>query len=414
MSARAGDLEAMPLMPLTEAQADRAMEQGDSDLKYLLSEVGVEEDEQAVLFHQGYTTLRLFSGFDETRTEERAAITAETGIDHTASNAERRAMALILSAWDTARTQQRSNDTSRAEARTSMVPRPVPVNEHSMLREALESHIGRLKENGVPSKNLIASKIEDIETNMPRHEDLRDVTSIEDGEADLLQGNLDPTSGTFKLKAARNTVTMPKTAEELRHRHRRIGVAWEMARTRHRNRVWLQGPLIETFRQLSDHVLGKYVAGLALPHNQKPKWEIVLSYEQEVRKKTYQWVGQGDVPPLEEGLQKAIKDPEIMNLNFVIPATTSIASSSSAAPQYSCRTTSPVASKAGAKGKGRGSGPKPTKKLHVKTPDGRPLCFKYKNNNKCTAKNCNFVHQRTAKKTGSHPNSSSTCKGATS
>ena len=314
MSARAGDLEAMPLMPLTEAQADRAMEQGDSDLKYLLSEVGVEEDEQAVLFHQGYTTLRLFSGFDETRTEERAAITAETGIDHTASNAERRAMALILSAWDTARTQQRSNDTSRAEARTSMVPRPVPVNEHSMLREALESHIGRLKENGVPSKNLIASKIEDIETNMPRHEDLRDVTSIEDGEADLLQGNLDPTSGTFKLKAARNTVTMPKTAEELRLRHRRIGVAWEMACTRHRNRVWLQGPLIETFRQLSDHVLGKYVAGLALPHNQKPKWEIVLSYEQEVRKKAYQWVRQGDVPTLEEGLQKAIKDPEIMNL----------------------------------------------------------------------------------------------------
>ena len=98
--------------------------------------------------------------------------------------------------------------------------------------------------------------MEDIETNMPRHEDLRDVASIEDGEADLLQGNLDPSSGTFKLKAARNTVNMPKTAEELRLRHHRLGVAWEMARTRHRNSVWLQGAIIEAFRQLSDHILG--------------------------------------------------------------------------------------------------------------------------------------------------------------
>ena len=54
---------------------------------------------------------------------------------------ERRAMALLLSAWDTARTQQRSNDTTRAQARAAMVPRPVPVGEHSMLREALEAQI---------------------------------------------------------------------------------------------------------------------------------------------------------------------------------------------------------------------------------------------------------------------------------
>ena len=116
-----------------------------------------------------------------------------------------------------------------------------------MLREALETQIGRLRDNEVPSKNLIASKMEDIETNMPRHEDLCDVASIEDGEADLLQGNLDPSSGTFKLKAARNTVSMPKTAEELRLRHRRLGVAWEMARTRHLTVSGYRGPSSRPF-----------------------------------------------------------------------------------------------------------------------------------------------------------------------
>ena len=396
----------MPLLALTDDEVERALDQADSDLKYLLSEVGVPEDVQAALYHRGFTSLRLFTGIDESRTEVRAALKAEIGLDHTASNAERRYTALVLSAWETARTQQRSNDESRAEARTAMIPRPVPINEHAMLREALEAHIGRLKDYEVPSKNLVASKMDDIETNMPRVEDLRDVSSMEDGEVDLLQGNLDVATGTFKMKAARNTVQMPKTPEELRLRHRRLGVAWEMARTKHRNRVWLQGHLIEAFRQLSDHILGRHVFGLALPQEQKPKWEIVLSYEQEIRKKAYQWVRQGDVATLEEGILRGIKDAEVMNLHFVVPVTTNVATSSfGGGVRQTQRPASPAAGKAAGKGKGRGGGIRPTKKLFVKTPDGRSLCFKYNNNAKCAAKNCNFVHQ-CQRCLGNHPKSS--------
>jgi len=94
------------------------------------------------------------------------------------------------------------------------------------------------------------------------------------------------------MKAARNAITMPKTAEELRLRHRRIGLAWEMARTKHRNRVWLQGGLVEAYRHLSDHVLGKHVYGHSFLE-QRPKWELILSYEQEVRKRAYQLLRRG-------------------------------------------------------------------------------------------------------------------------
>ena len=139
---------------------------------------------------------------------------------------------------------------------------------------------------------------------MPKLEDLRDVASVEDGEADLLQGSLDAATGTFKMKAARNAITMPKAAQELRLRHR-IGLAWEMACTKHRNRVWLQGGLVEAYRHLSDHVLGKHVYGLQLPHEQRPKWELILSYEQEVRKRAYQLLRRGDEPTLEEAMKKA-------------------------------------------------------------------------------------------------------------
>ena len=285
------------MLVLTDDQSRAAMEAADSDLKYLLTEVGVAEEVQAALYHRGFTTLRLFSGIDESRAEVRAAINAEIGLDHAAGNAERRNTALLLSAWETARTQQRSNDENRADARAAMVPRPVPGNEHAMLREALEAQIGRLKDYEVPAKSLIAAKLDDIESNMPKLEDLRDVASVEDGEADLLQGSLDAATGTFKMKAARNAITMPKTAEELRLRHRRIGLAWEMARTKHRNRVWLQGGLVEAYRHLSDHVLGKHAYGLQLPHEQRPKWELILSYEQEVRKRAYQLLRRGDEPP---------------------------------------------------------------------------------------------------------------------
>ena len=130
------------------------------------------------------------------------------------------------------------------------------------------------------------------------------MASVEDGEADLLQGSLDAATGTFKMKAARNAITMPKAAQELRLRHR-IGLAWEMACTKHRNRVWLQGGLVEAYRHLSDHVLGKHVYGLQLPHEQRPKWELILSYEQEVRKRAYQLLRRGDEPTLEEAMKKA-------------------------------------------------------------------------------------------------------------
>lgn len=143
----------------------------------------------------------------------------------------------------------------------------------------------------------------------------------------------------------------------------------------------------------------------------------MLGYEQEVRKRAYQLIRQGDEPTLEAAMRRAISDPETMNLHFVVPLTTSLASSGSGGGG---RPTGAV-TKAGQGGpqspgkgcKGAGRAPKGVKKLQVKTPDGRPLCFKYSNNNKCVAKNCNFVHQ-CQRCLGNHPKSAcNTLKGDT-
>eukprot|EP00435_Cladocopium_sp_Y103_P008775 s235_g2.t1 len=392
----------MPVIQLTEEQEEHAVSIADSDLKYLLADVGVPEYIQSALFHRGYTSIRLLAGIDESRTEVRAAVTSEIGLDQTASNQERRHMALVLAAWETARTQQTANDQSRAEARAAMVPRPLPLSEHAQLREALEMQLGRLKDYEVPAKSFLSAKLDDIETNMPRLEDLRDVASVEDGEADTLQGSLDPATGLFKMKPARTTISMPKNPKELRLRHRRLGLAWQMARTKHRHKVWLQGDIVEAYRRLSDHILGKHCHGIALPGERRPEWSVILSYEQEIRKRAYQWVRQGDVATLEDGILRGIKDAETMNLHFIIPLTTSAASSSNKAPAAPKQGTQPAASPKGT-AKGRGKGNKATKKLHVKTADGKAICFKYNNGDKCPG-GCGFVHicQRCL---GSHPKS---------
>jgi hypothetical protein len=49
--------------------------------------------------------------------------------------------------------------------------------------------------------------------------------------------------------------TPPSSPEELRLRHRRIGLAWEMTKSRHTNRAWLPERCVDAFRKLSDHVL---------------------------------------------------------------------------------------------------------------------------------------------------------------
>ena len=77
-------------------------------------------------------------------------------------------------------------------------------------------------------------------------------------------------------------------------------MAWGMARTRHRSRA--SGRAGGCISASIRFYIRPTVSGLVLPNEQKPKWELILSYEQEIRKRAYQWVRRGDVATLEEGM----------------------------------------------------------------------------------------------------------------
>ena len=149
------------------------------------------------------------------------------------------------------------------DAKLGVQQRLVQNTEYSAMRAAVECAQGRsLKDREVPSKSLIALKLEQVEDGAPVAEDLREVTSLEDAHVEAYGAVIDPASQTLRIRPGKATTTPPATPEELRLRHRRLGLAWDFVRTPHSTRTWLPQSCVDTFRLLSDHVLGSHVAGV--------------------------------------------------------------------------------------------------------------------------------------------------------
>ena len=159
---------------------------------------------------------------------------------------------------------------------------------------------------------------------------------------------IDPASSVLKIKPGRTMTTPPKTPEELRRRHRRIGLAWEMVRSKHMNRSWLPERCTDAFRKLSDHVLGPRIADLRSGDGRAPAWSLVLQYEAELRKHAYKFVRDAEAADLASALTMACKAPDIMNNFFIVPFTMQVR-----APALEVESVV-AGSSGGGKGKGKG------------------------------------------------------------
>lgn len=117
----------------------------------------------------------------------------------------------------------------------------------------------------------------------------------------------------------------------------------------------------------------------------RPAWKLVLSYEQEIRKKAYQLVRVGEESALADTFETACKSPELLNLHFVVmPLTTSADFFSSEACAFPPPPVVPVSFQRPCEGTGKGekcSNPRAVKKFTLKTrtaetKDGSETCQK--------------------------------------
>lgn len=205
----------MPLISLSAEEKAAALQAASPDLKYHLSEVGVPVDVQAALYHKGFTTLRLFSGIDESRLEVRAALAVEIGLKHDDNTQARQSVAVLLSAWESSRSQLVAEDRMRVESKLGQTHRIAQTSELSAMRQAVEAQVGQLQDDEVPAKSLIATKLEQIETLELKAEDLREVLCADDTEVDVFSGIIEHGSGNLKIKPGKATIPMPASPEEL-------------------------------------------------------------------------------------------------------------------------------------------------------------------------------------------------------
>ena len=137
-------------------------------------------DIQKLVYSKGFTSVRIFAGIEESKGEVRKMLASLLPLDYTACAENCKHMALLLSTWDAARLQLSIHEKNKADSKLGVQARLVQSTEQASMTAAVEPWHGRLSDSELPSKSLLATKLEQVEENAPYPEDLRDVTSVED------------------------------------------------------------------------------------------------------------------------------------------------------------------------------------------------------------------------------------------
>ena len=189
------------------------------------------------------TLLRMFGGLEETHEAMREVFKSDFGLDPSGNIELRKEIAILPSVWESSRMQlkcqESRSESSRFQAWSTTAPRP-ELGKSGYAGCCVEAAQGRsLKDREIPSKSLIAAKLEQIEDGAPIVEDLREVTSLEDAHVEAYGAVIDPASQTLRIRPGKSMTTPPAGPEDLRPRHRRLGLAWDFVRSRHSTRTWL-------------------------------------------------------------------------------------------------------------------------------------------------------------------------------
>ena len=275
------------------------------------------------------------------------------------------------------------------------------------MRVAVEAVLGKLKDKEVPSRSLLASKLEQIESNQPIVENLQEVASLEDSELETYSAVIDPATNVLKVKPGKTLTSLPQTPEELRLRHRRIGLSWDFLATKHSSRVWLSRNLTDTFRRFSDYILGPQVSGLVTGDGRKPTWSLVLQFEHEARKAAYKWLRDGEVATLDAAFSRAMIDTEVLQRHLIIPFSLNVTARASDDMPSTWVERPPRGGRGRGRGNaGRGNAARGARNQQLKNSNqdseykgkltkdanGDPICWRFNRKGGCSNTSCRFKH----------------------
>ena len=376
-----------------------------SDVKFLMDREGVPGDLVTKFMDAGITTVRLFAAFAADAQDVRKTLTDDFGIDG-ATLVGRVTAGKVIVAWELAKARSSKLAEAEAESEVRQEAKPLRQTDFRAMREAYEARWWKLERKQVPSRTYVEKIGDGVEKGDPRAEPLSEVTNSEEGETDLMKAVFDPT-GNIKAIKASSTVPLPRDPEELRQRIMLLGRAWSFVAFQQPNCAWLKDLTPQAFQEYLDYLLGPFVYKLVARDehgNQSaaPPWNLLLSYELEVRRKAMALVAEG--VPLVKALKDAFQDPVTKERYFNTPlALVATLRGQKRTYDEANNPTHPGGGnpgggkgkgkgrknprrRTGGKGKGKGNGCKP------KTPDGKLVCFDYNSGDGCSRSGCKFLH----------------------
>ena len=184
-------------MPLSDDQKTAALEAAAWDLKFLLSDTGLDRDLQASIFYGGgpgaeFNALCLFKDMAVDTADLRSVLKDHFGLDPAAGLQPRAQVTKVVTAWTRAKEQVQKDDEMRAEAKAARMPRPVGNADFAAMKTAYEKLHPKMTLPETLAKSYLGGRLDQVEDNEPQAEFLADVLSKEDGQEDFVGASLHP------------------------------------------------------------------------------------------------------------------------------------------------------------------------------------------------------------------------------
>ena len=316
------------------------------------------------------------------------------------------AISKVVVVWETAKIRAEKAAEAEAECELRQEPKPVRNNDYARMKEAYEAKYWKLEKDHLPAKSYLERISEVVEKADYRAEPLTEVANRKEDDVDMLRAIWD-TSGAIKAVRSYPKVPMPRDPEELRQRVTLLGTAWAFVALTQPSATIIQGVTPQAWQEYLEYILGPHCYGLSARNAYgetmaAPPWTLLMSYELEMRRKMAELMSEGT--PMSTALKLAAKDPVVKERYFTTPLALASVTGAKRKADEAFGTQDGWGSKGRGnnrgKGKGRGGKGKDGKGKDAKsrgcankTPDGKPICYKYNNQNeRCVKAKCTFLH----------------------
>ena len=313
---------------MTDEQQKGFIAELSEELAALLDDRDVPTWLQARIAFAGCKKLGTFGRIDSTDTAVREWIIDTLEVDPKADPLNRSAIATVIDAWQASKKRLDRRDDVEAEERATKVQKTIPKKDYVRMKMAYaKAHNSNksLQDYETPFHEGFETTCEQLEDSEILAEDLREVASEKEIQKDP-DDAMTPVyqrDGTTKWKIKKNQVPPPKDAEAFRYRMRLLSVKWVMLKDKYPNNALLQTITTSTFNAFADFILGPEIVGLDAKDASgasivKPAWQIILSYELEVRRKAFRAFNE-ERTPLAQALTDAMKDSWLKQRFLQIP-----------------------------------------------------------------------------------------------